>query len=537
MPTDNLREQFGCLAQSALTSEQSAVMRTRIFTGDTFRVLAIMVDWQDRPGSYSRETFDTLFFSRGVLTSGSVADYFGEVSYGQLQFVGEVLDWYHAGSYATDFDFETLLPLLDPAVDFSQYDGNHDGNVDGVVFIRSGNSRCESGVITDMYSFATTYPPNPGPGPGPFDGVYVNAWMTTSETRPVRATWDPRFVIGSALTAVRLPAHETSHLLGLFDLYDFDIRWDTANFYDPNDDNNHPVYDWCVMGELGYGLWSLGSVNPSHHCGWSKARLGWITPITLTTPVYDGLAIINVETTKDSSLYRLPISRDGNEYFLLEYRNPQSPAIFDKFDSDFSVFFFPDLAYGCDRLDRGLLITHIDDAMPCNCGTPSYPHYQVEVEDAGYDPSHDFSTNPEGRVTDSAQWWYPYESRKGALFSSDVPGQETFGPNTVPNSNGYGGATGITITVDSIIGERLYVSIQQPDTDGDGIADASDNCSSLVNPSQSDVDDDGIGDPCDNCPAFANGDQVDSDADGVGSACDNCPLLEPISKSVFDLSS
>lgn len=60
------------------------------------------------------------------------------------------------------------------------------------------------------------------------------------------------------------------------------------------------------------------------------------------------------------------------------------------------------------------------------------------------------------------------------------------------------------------------------DTDGDGIADAQDNCPNKSNPDQKDTDGDGIGDVCDNCIATANPDQQDTDGDGKGDACDNC---------------
>jgi len=79
------------------------------------------------------------------------------------------------------------------------------------------------------------------------------------------------------------------------------------------------------------------------------------------------------------------------------------------------------------------------------------------------------------------------------------------------------------------------------DFDGDGIADAVDNCPNDYNPLQEDADSDGIGDVCDfcpydpgndadfdgicgdvdNCPNIPN-DQLDFDFDGVGNACDNC---------------
>jgi hypothetical protein len=53
----------------------------------------------------------------------------------------------------------------------------------------------------------------------------------------------------------------------------------------------------------------------------------------------------------------------------------------------------------------------------------------------------------------------------------------------------------------------------EPDTDGDGIADGSDNCPSTANPGQEDFDRDGIGDACDN-----DDDRADVDGNGVADA-------------------
>ncbi|UCD94235.1 MAG: thrombospondin type 3 repeat-containing protein, partial [Candidatus Zixiibacteriota bacterium] len=60
----------------------------------------------------------------------------------------------------------------------------------------------------------------------------------------------------------------------------------------------------------------------------------------------------------------------------------------------------------------------------------------------------------------------------------------------------------------------------QTDSDHDTIGDVCDNCLNEYNPGQEDVDGDGIGDMCDNCESAYNPDQVDSDGDGVGDACD-----------------
>jgi hypothetical protein len=97
------------------------------------------------------------------------------------------------------------------------------------------------------------------------------------------------------------------------------------------------------------------------------------------------------------------------------------------------------------------------------------------------------------------------------------------------------------------------------DMDGDGIADADDNCPAVHNPIrpvdngvQGDVDQDNVGDACDpcpldanttnctafdpndpdgdgvgvgdNCPGIANADQADADDDGKGDVCDPCPM-------------
>ena len=72
------------------------------------------------------------------------------------------------------------------------------------------------------------------------------------------------------------------------------------------------------------------------------------------------------------------------------------------------------------------------------------------------------------------------------------------------------------------------------DDDGDGVLDTEDNCPLTANADQLDTDDDGDGDVCDtdddgdgvldtedNCPLTANEDQLDTDGDGEGDVCDN----------------
>jgi hypothetical protein len=70
--------------------------------------------------------------------------------------------------------------------------------------------------------------------------------------------------------------------------------------------------------------------------------------------------------------------------------------------------------------------------------------------------------------------------------------------------------------------DAFVIKFAPDDTDGDGVADLTDNCLTIFNPSQEDLDGDGVGDSCDNCILAQNPDQHDLDDDGVGDSCDNC---------------
>ena len=78
---------------------------------------------------------------------------------------------------------------------------------------------------------------------------------------------------------------------------------------------------------------------------------------------------------------------------------------------------------------------------------------------------------------------------------------------------------------------------EEPDTDGDGIADSADNCPNDANIDQADYDNDQIGDACDadddndgvddNADAFPKDatETKDTDGDGIGDNSDNCPYV------------
>ena len=102
--------------------------------------------------------------------------------------------------------------------------------------------------------------------------------------------------------------------------------------------------------------------------------------------------------------------------------------------------------------------------------------------------------------------------------------------------------------------------ICDPDDDNDGVLDGVDNCPLISNASQTDTDGDDLGDACDsdddndgvpdvsdNCPLIANASQLNTDGDSMGDACDpdddndgvldgvdNCPLIANASQTDTD---
>ncbi len=131
--------------------------------------------------------------------------------------------------------------------------------------------------------------------------------------------------------------HELGHLLfGFPDLYD------TTNV-------SEGIGNWCLMSG---GSWG-GKGTPVHPCTWCKINQGWASVQVVGT---DGL--IQISDVKSSFMvFRLwTDGAAGNEYFLLENRQQTG------FDVSLP--------------GPGLLLWHIDDAVPDNT---NLAHYKVAL--------------------------------------------------------------------------------------------------------------------------------------------------------------
>ena len=344
---------------------------------DTFYMPVIIIDFSDNSfmdytNIYEADDYDSTLFSEGLMSTGSMTEFYTENSYGTFYVTGDVVGWFRMPqTYAYYVDGQQgwgscpqcvdqmvsdAITAADMHLDFSKYDNDGDSYVDGVTIIHAGYGAEETGSDDMIWShrgwISTQFR----------DDVYINSYSIQPHVR-----------LGGNITDVGVFCHEFGHVLGLPDLYD-------------TDGSSEGVGDWSLMAG---GSWNGGGHTPAHYDPWCKSVLGYLEPINLTVNA-TGVEFPRVEETP--VVYRLwKNGTVGPQYFLIENRQR---ALFDV-----------GLPY------HGLLIWHIDESRSGN--TNEY-RYKVAVEQAdglyeleGYD-------DPEGGINrgDEGDPWPGYENKR-----------------------------------------------------------------------------------------------------------------------------
>lgn len=200
----------------------------------------------------------------------------------------------------------------------------------------------------------------------------------------------------------------------------------------------------------GAGIFGYGGLFPPEPMAWEKIRLGWISPIEVTsdqllsiyTPVY---AADNNVT--DSTVYKIPLSAD--EYYLLEVRRRDARADGAKFstyqntqglDRPFNYLLDPkqesnpdsisgvlmsadeyDWAMFADRTKGGIAIWHVDESIirakeSTDAINADFDHRGIRMVEADAIPDIGFTySNPLGEFTESGRqndlWFYNNSDR------------------------------------------------------------------------------------------------------------------------------
>lgn len=399
------------------------------------RVLVLLVKYPDMDTTQSSLSFQQMINQDGW-HSGSMNQYYQEVSYGQLSLNADYRPWivstqpasYYA--YNTGYHSYRVKELVREAVDsaeangvnFALYDNDNDGTVDGLFIVHVGPGAEEGGQQQYIWSHSSNLA-YAGLSVV-YDGKTIGPYIIMPETYQ------------GDHVEIGVFCHEYGHALGLPDLYD-------------TDGTSEGVGNYCLMGSGSWGGNSNSPQLPVHLSPWCKKKLGWlaIDTVRLNTVNY---ALPAVEL--NPLVLRIwTEGASGNQYFLVENRRKL------RFDTNLP--------------NNGLLIWHIDEAVSNN---NNELHKKVDLECA---TGLIYGGGTKDYLDTTAIGWPRYNLND---YWCPSTGKTVFDPFTNPSSNNYtSGLTqvavygvrqsnGDTLLLDIFIGGSLLSSISYQINDASG---------------------------------------------------------------------
>ena len=293
IPGSGLKQNDRIVSGSQFPSNYKPGMRS---TGDN-NLLVILVDFPDAPHGPDQTRDEVIAGFNGPGTPGSfpphdsVKGFYERSSYNQLNLTADVYGWYHA-SFERDY-YEQIngwqelgkecMDAYDNEIDFTKYDNDNDGDIDNLYLIWAGS---------DFNKFWWGYYKG-DISSEEWDGLILDSII-----------WEPYSWQGpDGAFSPSTTNHETGHLLGLPDYYDYD-----------------PSVGPCG-GLGGFDLMDGGVVD--HNC-FSKYLLGWIDPAVIREGEHD--VYLGRSSEFPDAVIIMPQGFNGSysEFFMVQTRDPAS---------------------------------------------------------------------------------------------------------------------------------------------------------------------------------------------------------------------
>ncbi|MFH0895177.1 MAG: M6 family metalloprotease domain-containing protein [Bacteroidota bacterium] len=278
-----------------VSNENNIASKAIAHTTGHKNVLLLAIGFPDIPQYVTASGLDSLMNISGWQGAGSFRDYFLKNSGDSLSLTIDISGWYTASQnhvyYSATSGMNRPRQLVAEAVDsaeahgvdFSQYDNDNDGVVDGVIVVHSGPGAEEAGLSEYIWSQTTDL----GAFPRNYDGVSIYYISIVPETR----SW--------GRTGIGVYCHEFGHLLGFPDLYD------------PTN-ASYGIGAWDCMS---FGSWLGNEYTPSCFSAWTKTSAGWGKTTSLIAPG----SYMLPQAADSNRFYKIAVA-GTSEYFLLENR-------------------------------------------------------------------------------------------------------------------------------------------------------------------------------------------------------------------------
>lgn len=287
--------------------------RRKVFTpSGTKKLIMILIEYTDVKFTKTRQNFVDLMNTQDYNLNGaqgSVQQYFYEMSYGQFNVETDVAPYiytanntmaYYGAPNGSAHDIRAndlmkeAIEKADPDVDYTQYDNDNDGSIDGVYIIYAGYGEATGGGVNTIW-------PHAGGVTGTFDGKTASKYSCSNELNYNGAS-NP-----GTLTTIGVICHEFGHVCGAPDYYDTDYA--TGGSFTGNG-----YWDLMDTGLYNTTISNSGS-KPAHFNPFEKVRAGWLTPITINATT--SVTIPDISTNAVVYKYN---TTTPDEYFLMENR-------------------------------------------------------------------------------------------------------------------------------------------------------------------------------------------------------------------------
>lgn len=268
------------------------------------KALVVLFQTRDCTLSHMKMDFIDLFNQHNYTANyanGSVYDYYYEASNGlfelQVDVIGPITGDHTMAYYGSDdstgsYSFGTeVAQKIEGLADFSEYDNDHDGVVDGMHIIFAGYGE-EAGASSDRIWSHAWYVWNAPT----YNGVTFGRYSCSPELAGN---------FGSRITAIGVICHELGHVFGAPDYYDTDYAGSGGEFYG--------LGNWDIMSG---GSWNNNGRSPARHGAYTTTYIYHWTTATLLDEPQD----VRIEQAgKRHDIYRINTSSNG-DFFLLENR-------------------------------------------------------------------------------------------------------------------------------------------------------------------------------------------------------------------------